>query len=311
MSFLKYVFVVLFITFLAGCVSGPKRTPFTNQTVSSINDVELYNLVVQDEIRPAINISNVSSGMIAGAGGGALPALIGGMIDSSINKNRVRDAQVAMETFYYNTEEFNFRDVMAKKINSSIAQSLPFNQSNQPAEAILLDDKAIESRIAKLAPGQALAFTSTFYSFIDNSKSLIIESAVFVFINNKKPTAKKTQPIFFNRYVAISPSYGNGGVHSMKLWSDSQSKLYRETIESLTKTLATLITDDMKAQKDKYCGKPVKARLAFMGNRNQAKATQIDHIDHLIRVQDGAGTLYAIPDIDVSIDPKAKPTKCS
>ena len=303
MSVSKFLLTTLCIAALAGCVSGPKRTALNNQTASSIKTAEHYNLVIQDEVRPAVNISNVTGAM----GGGLIPALI----DSSINKTRTNDAQALMEAFYFNTEDFDFRATWSEKITPALAQSLPIQPIKKSAEAILIDDKTLKSKVSKLNDGEALAYTSTFYSFVDDSKSLVVESVVFVFTKSKKANEKKPTPTFFNRYVAISPTYGNGGSQSIKMWTDDNSKLYRETISTLAADLASLIADDIKAQKDRYCGKPVKAKLAFMGGRNQTKATQISDLNQTIRIQDASGALYSIPVNDVSADPKTKPAKCN
>ncbi len=66
----KLLSLALVLATLQGCVSGVTRTPLNTQTANAIQQANTYNLVIQDEIRPAVNISNVTGAMGGGPDSG-------------------------------------------------------------------------------------------------------------------------------------------------------------------------------------------------------------------------------------------------
>ncbi len=303
---------ILFVTSLPACVSDSRRIPFNSKTAESIKEIQIYNLVVQDEIRPAIKTTDIGSSVLAvdyALTLGVASTTVGVISDHLINKKSAINTQNAMKDFYYNIEDVNFRELLAEKMNNTIAQIAPIENTSQFAEPMPLDKKNLKRKIAALSPGQALIVTKTSYSFTVNSKSLAVSAKVFSYMKSKK---QKARLVFFNDYQSISPSYGIGGKESIKMWTANNAKLYRDTLESTTQELTNLIGFDMQAQKDKFCGNPVKAQLSPLGgNMPTKKVIQFDQIKQTIRVQDKTGALYSIPKTAISPDNRTRPARCN
>ena len=286
---------------LQGCVSGVQRTPLTEQTAKTIQSTNFYNLVIQDEVRPAVQLSNVTGAM----GGGLIPALI----DASVNKGRSQSARDSMNHFYAATDDFDFRALHSEEMNAAIDNALPLKIKKAPAEFILLSNKEREKRISALAKGEALLYTSTIYAFVDESRLLVNESMVYIYTKPAKLT-KNTKPIFYNRYVYVSDAKGAGGADSLSLWGADGGSAFRSSMEESSKVLAELISMDIKAQKNKFCGKPVKAGIVFMARVNPTNVTLLEERNNRAWVQDSSGVLHSVPVSSISAAPKAKAQKC-
>lgn len=298
----KLLGVTLVIVTLQGCVSGVTRTPLSSQSAGAIKQANSYNLVIQDEIRPAVTLSNVTGAM----GGGLIPALI----DSSINKSRNRSAQQVMAGFYDATEDHDFRAHLATDLNAAIAGALPLKVTQAPAEFVLLSNQERERRIAALAPDEAMVYTSSFYMFVDQSKRFVTESQVFVYTKPAKPS-KNTKPVFFNRFVYMSKPLGEGNENSIAAWSANKGAEFRAEVGNSTAAIADMIAMDINSRKDKYCGKPVKASVMQMGQFLSINATLVEEKGDRAWVQEANGALVSVPAAGVTPNPKAKPVKCS
>lgn len=309
MSPMKPLLVLSVAMLLQACAAGLKRTPLTEASSTSIERAQPYNLVVQDEVKPSVEMSNVSGVMAAGGIYGAIPALIASSIDSSVNKSRNQSAQEVMENFYGVTDDFNYRELIARDLNQSLSSVLPLTIKSAPAEFVLLSNKEREKRIAALGSGEALVYTSSFYGFFDKSRLLVSETQVFIYTKPAKAT-KTTKPIFYNRFVYNSIPQGEGGERSLQLWAENAGKLYRETMNDAAKTIADMVAFDISAKRDKFCGKPIKASLVFMGAANWQSTTLVEEKNNRAIVQDSSGALTSVPLVSTKPDPKAKPKKC-
>ncbi|MCR6653862.1 MAG: hypothetical protein NVV73_21290 [Cellvibrionaceae bacterium] len=303
--------VLLFSTVINGCAVGPARKAFTPESAGSVKSAKPYNLVIQDEVTPSVEMSNVAGAMMAGGLYGALPALIGSAIDSSVNKKRNQKAQEVMENFYGNTDDFDYRESLAANLNPVLESALPISVKNAPAEFMLLSNKEREARISALAPGEALVYTSSFYRFVDQSKVVVSETQVYVYTKSAKSSKGGTKPIFFNRFINISNSVGTGGESSLQLWSENSGKLYRDSMDEAAKRIAAMVAYDIKAQKTNFCGKPVKANTLNMMAMSWLNATMVEEKGDWVMIQDASGALQALPKQSVQDNPKAKPKKCA
>jgi hypothetical protein len=110
---LQFICIILVIFFLQACATGAKRTLLKQTERESIKSVRLYNLVVQDEVKPAIEISNVTGAM----GGGLIAAFVG----SSINKGRSATSQDIIEPLYNTIDNLDYRKMLAQEINPSVS----------------------------------------------------------------------------------------------------------------------------------------------------------------------------------------------
>ena len=118
------------------------------------------------------------------------------------------------------------------------------------------------------------------------------------------------KPVYFNRFVYLSEPKGNGQEDSINLWSANNGELFRTEIKKSTAAVAELIAMDIKAQVNKFCGKPVKASMVFMGQVNSGNATLVQEKGDRTWVQEASGALYSVPTSSVTANPKGKAVKC-
>lgn len=248
---LRKVIILPAILLLHGCINGPQYTPMTPEVRNSIDSVELYNLTIQEEIKPDITLTNVSGAL----GGGLLAA----MIDSSINKGRAADAQETINPFYRVTNDIDYREHSASQFNSLLASEFNINQLKDSGEAVLLSETVLAEKVKKLEANEALLYLSSFYNFADNSKRLSTSTAAFLYTKSKKPVEGEPKPTYFNRIYYQSDSVGDGGEDSLVKWAENNGALYLKTLQESVQRSAELLIYDLQPVLDELCTSRVKA----------------------------------------------------
>lgn len=243
MNLLQKISCLVIALGLQACVSGPKYTPLTQTTKDSIETASAYNLIVQDEIKPDVDLINTSAAL----GGG----LIGAMIDSSVNDDRATEARAGAQPLYDEIVDLDHRKTIADKFNQALSNSLPLTDIKDTAEAIILGDKELVAKIKKLATGEAMVLTNTFYQFRMQSKMLQTISTAFIFLNSENP--KISKPHYYNMFYYQSPSVGNGGQDSINKWAENGAKLFKEELENSAQQTADWMQYDMQTTRDESC----------------------------------------------------------
>lgn len=235
----KILFVIAATVVIQSCSSGLQYTPLSEKNKNKITNVNLYNLVLQDEVKPSVELSNVTGAM----GGGLVPALI----DASINSGRADDAQQLIQTLYNNTEDYDFRIESVKRITPQIQQVFQDISFKPRAEAVLLSNKARERRISQLEEGSTLLYLSTFYKFINDSKNLSTETVAFLYTKPEKKK-KKSDPIYYNSIYFESDSLGEGGADSLSKWNENNGELFISTLNDSIDSTADILAYDLQLQ---------------------------------------------------------------
>ncbi|MDT0596114.1 hypothetical protein [Glaciecola petra] len=243
MKLLQKISCLLIAVGLQACVTGPKYTPLTQETKANIGTASTYNLIVQDEIKPDVDLINTTAAL----GGG----LIGAMIDSSVNDDRATEARSGLQPLYDEIVDLDHRKTIADKFNQALASSLPLSDIKDTAESIILGDKELVAKIKKLAKGEAMVLTNTFYQFRMQSKMLQTISTAFIFLNSENP--KISKPHYFNTFYYQSPLIGSGGQNSINEWAADGADLFRSELEKSAQQTADWMQYDMQTIRDEKC----------------------------------------------------------
>jgi hypothetical protein len=286
---LKITLVASILILLQGCAVS-QRTVLSQAERNNIKQVDLYNLVIQDEVRPSIEISNVTGAM----GGGLIPALI----DSSINKGRSATAQDISEPLYLATDSIDYRKLLAKEVNASVSSVFTLKAKKDSAEAKLLSDPDLKEKISQLSDGEYLLYTSSFYGMMETSKSFNAETVAMVF---KKTTTEKSsgapKPVYINHLTYVSDVVGNGEADSIALWSKNNGELFSKMLTESAHEIAQQLKYDLQNTVEFECGESVTAdTFGFNGVKMSTKAVLVEQKPARAIIRNTAnGFLYSVP----------------
>lgn len=280
MKHIKMLAVLATLLVVQGCVSMAQHTPITQAKKDQIKTLYVYNLVSQDEVRPAVELSNVSGAL----GGG----LIGAMIDASINDDRANEARAALDTFYSNSLDMDYRQIQQEAFSPMLAEHFPLSADGAAVRTVVLTDKEVEQRAAKLGPNEGFLFLTSHYTFVESFKTLQTGMAAFLFVGgNAKP--KVSKPDFHNVYVYQSPVIGSGGEDSISQWSADKASTFREQIKQSIAFGVNAMKYDLQMPVTESCS--IAASFNLPGQMGVQKVTGIlveqteEHA--LIRAKDG------------------------
>ncbi|GMM86717.1 hypothetical protein MTsN2n4_39460 [Pseudoalteromonas sp. MTN2-4] len=276
----KTLLVTSLLALLQGC-SGMKYTPMTQETRDAVKTTQAYNLVIQDEARPAVELSNASGAL----GGG----LIAAAIDSSINDDRALGAFGVAAPLLNSTLDVNFRKLIVEEMNPVLVSE--FNASSaEQAEARLLRDKDVKAKITQLKEGEAFLYLSTFYQFHDDFKVLQFETVANLYIA-KEGKRSATKPDYRNTFTYISDQVGTGSVNSINLWNENNAALYRSTIKDSLTQIRKMLEADIKVEKNEACLGGTKYHTFNVLGKVHAKGTVISKENNRVLLRNKNGAL--------------------
>ncbi|WP_155250812.1 hypothetical protein [Pseudoalteromonas luteoviolacea] len=219
-----------------------KYVPMTQETRNAAQQTSTYNLVLQDEVRPAVNLSNASGAL----GGG----LIAAAIDSSINDDRAMGAFSVAAPLLNDTLDLNFRKLIVEEFNPVLISEFNASDTKETAESKYLNDKEIKAQIASLKEGEAALYLFTHYQFFDNFKVVLFETTATLYTAGK---AKVSKPAYRNSFTFISDPIGTGNLDSIRLWKDNNSQLYRATVNNALSEIRKMLEADIKVANQEAC----------------------------------------------------------
>ena len=229
---IKKLLVLSAALLIQACAMGPKYTPMTEATKASVAKLESYNLVIQDEVRPAVTLSNTSGAL----GGGLLAAAI----DSSVNDDRSQSSQEIIEPLYNATWDLDYRKLIVKEFNPMLEENFNLSNPKDSAEAKLIFDKEVKQVVSKLEEGEAFLVLSSFYQFREEFKMLQTTTIANLYLAGTDAKSKKEagkNAAYHNSFVYQSEHIGNGGSNSVELWAANSGELFRTKLnESLSQT---------------------------------------------------------------------------
>jgi hypothetical protein len=319
---MKRIFSFFAITaLLQACTLGPQRIPLLEEDKKTITNINAYNLVIQDEMTPYVDLSNLTVGL----GGGLLVA----MIDATVNKHRSEEARSTMDPFYLATADIDYRELVATPHNLAIAKVINLKNPEKSAQAALLTQKELNDKFDNLATGEALYYAATAYRFIDQAKRIHSVTAAFVYTNPdqkkiKKPAAthfsrpamgieSQLQPVYYNSFAYQSEAVGNGLQDSIDAWSSNSAEKYLDVLKESIEETAKMIAYDLANADDDICINRVDSEaFRFLFGTQKISGNIIGQSEKSIRVRLPNGSLYSIDkeSVDINTQRKSEPNKC-
>ncbi|MEY4589621.1 MAG: hypothetical protein RL497_1697 [Pseudomonadota bacterium] len=286
---LHLIFILAAFVFIQGCATGPKRTLLNQTSRAQVQTVHLYNYVLNDEVIPAVELSNVTGAM----GGGLIPALI----DSSINSKRTAAAASKITEFYSATDQLDYRKILAKEINAGITPAFRLAAAKDKAETVFLNDKALSAKANVLPQGEYFMSIQSSYGFKEDSKTLTVDMAAFIFNKDPAKSSGKPKPIYYNVFHYVSAPTGQGGENSLSTWMDKNGAQYAQTLTESAQELAAMLKYDLQNNAVMECGNETKASVfAVNALRINMTATELAAAKgSRTQVRGNDGALYSLP----------------
>ncbi|OCQ21286.1 hypothetical protein A7985_11720 [Pseudoalteromonas luteoviolacea] len=269
-----------------------KNIPMTQETRDAAKQTNTYNLVLQDEVRPAVNLSN-SVG--AGVAGGLVGALVTSAIDSSINEDRAIGAFGVAAPLLNNTLDLNFRKLIVEEFNPVLISEFNAKDTKESAETKFLKDDKIKAQISALKEGEAALYLFTHYQFFDNFKVVLFETNATLYVA-KQGKVSVSKPDYRNSFTYISDSIGNGGMDSIRLWNDNNADLYRTTVNTALSEIREMLQHDIKVAREEACITGTRyTRFNALGEYNSlGKITEKE--GNRVQIRDNNGSLINLAD---------------
>lgn len=272
------------IVLLQACVNGAKYTKLTKEAQNSINQSKAYHLVIQDEIKPDVELMNASGAL----GGG----LIAAAIDSATNDDRASDARDLMLPLYEEITDVDYRKLIAKYLNPVFVKTVKLESSDDSAQIITKSDKELKNDIKNLKSDEAYIFTSSFYQLREQSQILQTVTIAYVFTKQDKPNLSK--PVYYNTFVYQSPHVGTGGSNSILEWSKDNAELFRNQLEKSAEKTAEWLAYDMQTSYTEQCIKGGKVTIQNALGAREVKGNVISQSDDISVLREKLGTLNII-----------------
>lgn len=311
-----------FLTLLQACTLGPQRIPLIEENKKSITSIDTHNLVIQDEITPYVDLSNLTVGL----GGGLLVA----MIDATVNKHRSEAARSTMDYFYTATENIDYRELVATPHNLAIAKVINLQNPDKSAQAALLTPTELQTKFETLAEGEALYYAATAYRFIDQAKRIHSVTAAYIYTNPEQAKIKKPEsthfsrpamgiepqikPVYYNSFAYQSEVVGNGLQNSIDTWANNNAEKYLDILNESIRETAEMITYDLANPEDDTCIDRVDSEaFRFLFGTQKVSGNIVGQSEKNVRVRLHNGSLYSINNESVAMNTKrkAEPSKCA
>ena len=297
MKSFKLLAIAALVILTQGCVSMAKYTPMTKVNKDKIKTLHVYNYVGQDEIRPSVELSNVSGAL----GGG----LIGAMIDSSVNDGRATDARSMLDEFYTTSLDFDYRQLSQNEFSPFLAEHFSISSEGVQTSPVVLTDKEIEQRAAQLGPDEGFLFLASDYAFVDSFKMLQTSVRAYLFVGGN-PKPKVSKPDFHNIYVYQSPAIGAGGNDSISQWTENNAALFREQMKQSIWQSVESMKYEMDPLKGETCATSASFSLPTQMTTLKVSGVLIDKGERgsLVRAEDGR--LYTVDSQQLKTQPNKK-----
>jgi hypothetical protein len=166
------VLLALAVTFLTGCV-GPVRVPISSDSRTQLGEVKGIVGLQQQEIGTEINASNVAA--VTG-GFGAIGALTGAIIDSSIDDSRAKKAEDTVKPVRDALINYQPGDVLAADLQKTLAAVPGVNPSHTDVRQVI-DPKTTIDWITS-SGGTSVLLVKLSYNLSPNFDSIIVKAQV-------------------------------------------------------------------------------------------------------------------------------------
>ncbi|MGQ0509247.1 MAG: hypothetical protein ACT4P9_01425 [Betaproteobacteria bacterium] len=214
----------------SGCVTMGGHVPLAQEERGKLGELTVRSVVVQDEVV----LTAPEPGVVQAAGGGLLAALV----ESSIVKERQDALQGAIEPFYSQIDDYDFRREFWSALVPFLRSAYPLPVANVVTTPVTVPKFFADRWAADLPAGKAVMVLRTRYTFADQFRRLDIETDLDLWQRGKQ------QPTFANVYRYQSATVGSGERESINQWSANGGARYRQALaEGIQETLRMLRLD--------------------------------------------------------------------
>ena len=284
----KLIFLFIALS-LNACVS--LHVPIDQKTRSSIQEVEVYSVVIQDEISPAVKVA--SSTNTGNAIGGLLGMAIAANVDAAKNKARNRSAAELIEPFWNATLDVDYRSLAAPKVNSAVEKLFdPGNPDERSAYAVYSKEE-LREHVQALKPNSALVYIVHDYGFVDDYQRLRTGVRVLVY-EPKSASESSVKPAYMRNFLYESGNVGSGNQNSIDLWLADDARLYKDKLGEGLDNILEIVVYDIGGQGDSCKTKgSVDAEVAPSYKTMPVKGTLWRVSDTFSVVETSNGIVYA------------------
>lgn len=245
-------FILALLILLQACATTV-NTPLAPSVKQKISSVKLHNTVVQDEVQPAVRVSNSAS---AGAAAGGLIGLaIASNIDAARNKKANRVANAAIEQLWNETLEWDYRALAGELINARVEQAFNIDAMATATPAALAKYELIDS-INDLPESSALLYIRLIYGFVDDSKKLRTFMVASMFDKPATALAKSLpKAVYHNFFTYESEALGDGGDTSIGMWLDNDLAAFKAASAKGLNAVGEMLLYDLTPSASENCGR--------------------------------------------------------
>lgn len=285
----RIITTIFIVSLISGCTATPAKKPL-NEPITN-KTINVYSLISQDEIEALYPISNNSA---VSAQFGLIGALVGGAIDSSINKSNAEKASENLTEIRNQLIDLDFDTLFEEEIKKKL--------SDQVNIGSITTVKTIKQLEKELKVGESYLLLSTSYKLDVDFRTPLIKTVATLTEHGK--TKKSTKTLYKNSFtyfgLSIPPAVKN------QADIDKEVAILKDKFASKSDAYQNYHKNKIKLQKQ--IKKAKKTNL----NHDQsvsivAKAWSEDHKGVLNKgLRDGVQDLFSIikTDIEDKTDPK-------
>ncbi len=248
---------------LAACSTVPPHIALPDPARDKIVSTEVVNSIKQHEIY--VYVPPSTAGASGGAAFGFLGAVVGAVIDSSVNEVRSEKAETAVKSLRDAMVDYNFDDKLSADLKDQLSQVgfLGVDKVRVTRESTL---DGIDKDIAGSTDG-AILLAVTDYKLDNDANRLTMAVGVGLYANNdalralhpSKEKKNRTAPpnaLYRNTFVFVTRLDGLTGDRDKNIaaWSADHGAPARAALEMGSKRIAALIATDIALKEGE--GKP-------------------------------------------------------
>lgn len=258
---------------------------------SELATIQVYPLIVQDEVYPNLDRQNV----MGASGQGLLPAVVEANIDGQAN----REAHRELMLLYKEIGSLDARQMMASAFENTLSEQWTVRGIGRRAEAVILEKRDIVDRISSLESSEHFLYSGLSYRFFEDYRFLVVAMEVELYDsrsadNKDNNVFNKPDPIYQSRFVYQSDLIDQAGEAAIAHWAKHDAKQFVQTLASGINEVTRMMVWDLAG---KFSEEP--CYRAVMGPKGDSPANAIkgwlmqgDHTGRHV-MQDHDGTYYS------------------
>lgn len=289
--FMVFRAVSLSLTFflVASCTATPKK--LSDAQRSMLDTVDVYLLVVQDEVSPIIDERNI----MAESGQGLFPSVLEGDIDAKSN----RKAHQRLKPLYEKTGHLDARRIFASDVKHFVPETWEVDGIDHTANAVILNKKGIKERILSLGDEEHFIYAELTYHFSENYRYMLVELDAGLYDESiprykLSKAYKDPEPIYRLQSTYQSDRAVGSESELIDYWVRDNGAAYEEALVSGIKEVSRMMVWSMLGKfSEKSCYRSVMGPVGDSpANAIKGWLIEGDHTGRHI-IQDHSGYFYS------------------